>query len=393
MQVLLLGVGMQGKAALYDLAHSDGVTSVTAADLDLASLEAYVKSQKLGAKVNCEFVNANDRGSIDHLMARSPDVVVDLLPIRYIGNVAASALAHDVHYVNTYYVTEELEALAEQALEKNIALLPEFGLDPGIDLILLGEAKRHFDRIESVLSYGAGFPEPKAANNPLRYKVSWTFEGVLNAYMRPARLIQAGKLVAIDATNMFAPENVHHVEIETLGQLEAYPNGDALRYADMLKLDRDQIREMGRYALRWPGHCAFWKALVDLHLLDVEPVMVDGCEIDRRHFLAAVIEPNIQYQPDERDIALVRVEVTGQRNGRIEKAVYQMLDFRDLATGLTAMSRTVGFSASVGAQLIASGQLTKRGLLSPLTDIPYDLFVKELERRGVQISATQVGQF
>lgn len=387
MKVLLLGVGMQGKAALYDLAHSEGVTSVTAADWDKASLETFVASQGLGAKVSCEFVDARDRGSIDQLMAWSPEVVVDLLPIPYIGNVAASALAHSVHYVNTFYVTEELQALAGEARAKNITFLPEFGLDPGIDLVLLGEAQRYFDQIESVLSYGAGFPEPKAANNPLRYKVSWTFEGVLKAYMRSGRLIQDGEIYEIDAIDMFASKNMHEVVIEELGKLEAYPNGDAVRYAHMLGLDRKQVRAMGRYALRWPGHCAFWKALVDLHLLDAEPVIVDGMEVDRKRFMAAAIEPHIQYESNERDIALVRVEVTGQRNKKLERVIYQMIDFRDLKTGLTAMSRTVGFTASIGAQLIASGQLKKRGLLSPLTDIPYEVLVRELEKRDVQISS------
>jgi len=64
----------------------------------------------------------------------------------------------------------------------------------------------------------------------------------------------------------------------------------------------------------------------------------------------------------------------------------QVIDRRDLATGFTAMSRTVGFTASIGAQLIGSGRLQKRGLLSPLRDIPYDLFKQELAKRGIHIN-------
>ncbi len=51
-------------------------------------------------------------------------------------------------------------------------------MDPGIDLVLLGEAVRSLDHVEEIISYGAGFPEPEATDNPLKYKVTWTFEGV-----------------------------------------------------------------------------------------------------------------------------------------------------------------------------------------------------------------------
>ena len=35
-----------------------------------------------------------------------------------------------------------------------------------------------------------------------------------------------------------------------------------------------------------------------------------------------------------------------------------MIDYRDLDTGLTAMSRTVGYTASIGAQMIATRKIT-----------------------------------
>ena len=50
------------------------------------------------------------------------------------------------------------------------------------------------------------------------------------------------------------------------------------------------------------------------------------------------------------------------------------------------MSRTVGYTASIGAQMIGSGVLAKRGLLSPLGDVPYAHLVDELARRGIQVT-------
>jgi len=67
-----------------------------------------------------------------------------------------------------------------------------------------------------------------------------------------------------------------------------------------------------------------------------------------------------------------------------------MLDYGDLDTGLTAMSRTVGFPASIAAQMIVGGAITKRGLLSPACDVPYNEFFTELKRRGIFVRQEQV---
>lgn len=386
MKVLLLGVGMQGKVALYDLAHSDGVQEIVVADLDFAGLVHHVADMGYGAKVRCEPCDARNSADIERLMSLGADVVIDLLPNRFNSVAAEVAVRHGLHYVNASYAAS-IRHLAAEAQAKALTLLPEFGMDPGIDLVLLGEAVRQFDVVEGIVTYGAGFPEPQAANNPIQYKVTWTFEGVLKSYLRAGRIIRNGEIVDIRENEMFCPENLHYVELEGIGRLEAFPNGDALVYADLLGLPRSQLRNVGRFVLRWPGHAEFWKKLVDLHLLDSEPVIVDGIAVDRRRFLAAVMEPHLQYQENERDIAVIRVEVEGRKAGKRKRALYQVVDRRDLTTGFTAMSRTVGFTASIGAQMIGSGELNTRGLLSPVKDVPYGPFVRELRKRGIVVTS------
>lgn len=387
MKILLLGVGMQGKAALHDLVHSEGVDGIVAADGDLEALLSHVEQQRYGERVGCEPVDAADPTSIERLMADKPDVVIDLLPVTCHDAVARIAVEQGRHLVNASYVTPGLPGLADQARTKGITLLPEFGMDPGIDLVLLGEAVRSLDSVEEIITYGAGFPEPAATDNPLKYKVTWTFEGVLKSYLRAGRVIREGQVVEIKATEMFRPEHLHEVELEGLGRLEAFPNGDALKYAELLGLDASGLRNLGRYVLRWPGHCSLWQTLVDLHLLDDEPVMVDGVAVDRKRFLAAVIEPHIRYEADERDVVVVRIDVKGRKDGQRMRIVHQVIDRRDLGTGHTAMSRTVGYTASIGAQMIARGQISKRGLLSPVNDVPYEPLVRELQKRGVQVTS------
>lgn len=384
MKVLLLGVGMQGKAALHDLVATEAVARVIAADRDYQDLLSYVSRQGF-KKVDCRWFDVDSPASLTALLQERPDVVIDLLPVALHLPVTEQAIEHGIHVVNSSYVDTGMRLLHDKAVAQNVTVLPEFGMDPGLDLVLLGHAVRSFDTITAVKTYGAGFPEESAADNPLKYKITWTFEGVLKSYKRGARVIQNGQVKDIKDTEIFHPENTHTITVEGLGMLEAYPNGNALDYVSMLGLDLSLLEDMGRYVLRWPGHCALWKTLVDLHLLDAEPVVVDGCQVDRRRFLAATLAPQLQYQSHERDVVVVRVEVAGLKANLPMKGIWQLIDRRDLHTGLSAMSRTVGFTCSIGAQLLGAKRLTKAGLLSPVTDVPYRLVSEELAKRGIAI--------
>ena len=51
------------------------------------------------------------------------------------------------------------------------------------------------------------------------------------------------------------------------------------------------------------------------------------------------------------------------------------------------MSRTVGFTASIGAQLIGLGKISKKGLLTPVNDIPYEILDSELRKRNIIIKS------
>jgi saccharopine dehydrogenase-like NADP-dependent oxidoreductase len=385
--VLLLGVGAQGQAALYDLAQSANIEKIIAADLRLEPLTAFVEERNFISKVSCVEADVTNPEQLESLFARQPTVVVDLLPVDLHIPVIEAALKYRVHLVNTSYIPKTDFDLDSRATEKGVSLLPEFGMDPGIDLVMMSEAVRPFDSVERLVSYGAGFPEPAAASNPLKYKITWTFEGVLRSYRRPGRMIVDGELIEVDENEMFSPQYYHNLEIENLGVLEAFPNGDATKYAEMLEIDPGRLRNLGRYVLRWPGHCEFWKKMVDLHLLDDTPVEVEGVPVDRIKYLANALGPHLQYDEAERDVVVVRVEVAGRKDGAEARNILQLIDRRDSATGLSAMNRTVGFSASIGAQLLGNGVISRRGLLSPLRDVPFELFRSELQKRGMRITS------
>jgi saccharopine dehydrogenase-like NADP-dependent oxidoreductase len=264
-------------------------------------------------------------------------------------------------------------------------VLTEFGFDPGIDLVLTGQAVRELDEVIELYSYGAGFPEPKAANNPLAYKISWTWAGVLKAYSRPVRMVRDGQVVELPGREIFAPENIHTIELPEWGAHEAYPNGNVVTFLERLGL-LGKVQNACRYSHRWPGHCAFWYKLSQLGFLDTNPIQVGAASVAPRDFLNALLEPQLQYKDDERDVATLRIDVRGVKDGECKRIVYELSDVRDLETGLMAMNRTTGQTAALGAQMILRGDISKRGLATPLADVPFDVFLQEMAARRINIT-------
>ncbi|HSG43232.1 MAG TPA: saccharopine dehydrogenase C-terminal domain-containing protein [Anaerolineales bacterium] len=387
MKILLLGVGLQGKAALHHLVGSSTVTQVVAADVNYNDLIAYVNS------LNTDKVTAIQLDVLDSVQVAKQmqlvQAVIALLPQQFRLEIAKLAIENNVHFIETSYAMPQYADLNQLAKERNVTLLPECGLDPGIDLVLAGRAIREMDEVHELHAYGTGVPESEAASNPLKYKISWTFAGVLNAYDRPARFLKDGQVFDLSPSEMFDPLNIHIKDVEGLGSMEAYYNGDAVKYLDVLQI-KDTVTNTGRYSLRWPGHSAFWKIMVELGFLRTDLIKIGEQEVSPRQFVHDLLLPQLQYKDNERDIAAIRIEVTGLKNGQRKCIIYQMIDHRDLNTGLLAMQRTVGYTTSICAQMILNEQIQKRGLLTPTRDIPSDIFIEELKKVNINIQRQEL---
>ncbi|MGH7689884.1 MAG: saccharopine dehydrogenase family protein, partial [Gemmatimonadaceae bacterium] len=277
--------------------------------------------------------------------------------------------------------------LAAVAEAKGLTLLTEFGLDPGLDLVLGVRAVSELDDIHEFHAYGAGLPAPGARDNALRYKFSWSPVGVMRSYHRPARIIHQGRIEDIASDTLFEPHRFHLLDVPAVGgALECYPNGDAAHYADLFGL-HGRVREMARYTGRWPGHCAFWDVMVKCWFLSEEPVSARGAYASPLEFTAALLaaQSQFQYAADEADLTFVRVDVRGIRGGERRRVVYDLVDRRDFTTGFTSMQRTVGFTLALGARLLLDEALPRRGLLTPL-DVPYALVFPALERHRIRVT-------
>jgi len=397
-KIVILGLGMQGKAALFYLLNNCPGAQIVVVDNGPEfdrDVDRYLSDTVSGCRID-----ASDEMELAPII-EDADVVMDALPGSFALYIAKLAARMGVNLVSAMYylnpaerdpikikkIREELYNINIDARETGAIVLSEFGFDPGIDLVMGKKALSEVDVVEEFYSYGAGLPAPEAANNPLKYKFSWSVIGVMRAYLRPAWIISKGQVVNIESKNIFAGENVHLLQLDELPTaLECYPNGNSVYYAELFGI-KNTVRETARFACRWPGHCAFWEVMSKSGFLDDRPIDVEDTLIPPIDFTATLLgsQKQFRYNEDEKDMTLIRIDVRGSLLGKKKRVVYQLIDWRDLNTGFTSMQRTAGFTMGLGARLIMGGRLNKAGLLTPL-DVPYDLVVKGLEKHGIHIT-------
>ncbi|MBX3165711.1 MAG: saccharopine dehydrogenase, partial [Bacteroidetes bacterium] len=162
----------------------------------------------------------------------------------------------------------DMKALDNEAKKKNILLLNECGLDPGIDhasaMKIIDEIKQKGGEILSFKSYCGGLVAPESNDNPWGYKFSWNPRNVVVAGQGTTQYLQDGELKFIPYNRLF--KHIDVIEIEGFGKFDAYANRDSVSYIDIYGLQ--SVKTMLRGTLRQSGYCNGWQVFVKLGLTD-----------------------------------------------------------------------------------------------------------------------------
>ena len=383
MKILVLGgCGVQGRTALYDLASDADVSEIICADICFDELSK-IKNFTDMKKITTAKIDAQNKSEL-LMLYKKVDVVIDLLPKEFKTHVNEAALEAKIHVVNTNYMYDTQD-LDKKAKEAGITIMPECGLDPGIDLVIYADARSRFDSLSLINSYCGGFPEKKACTNPLNYKLSWIWRGVLSSTIRDGRIIKDRQIIEIPGARQHDESFVHAINFPDLGTLEAIPNGDAVFFTDRMGLTRT-IVNTGRYSLRWPGWSAFWRPLKELGFLSEDPVQgLDG-KVSPMDFMEKHLGPKLAYQDDEKDLVAMINIFEGKKDNKKMRFTASLLIERDLETGIMAMSKGVAYTACIVAKMIVNGEIKGKGVLSPITHIPVAPFMERLKKRGIIIT-------
>ena len=297
--------------------------------------------------------------------------------------VAVDLKMHMVDLGGHTGVVRQQHAYDSAAKAAGVTVVPDCGMGPGLNVSLGEYAMSRFEHPRDVRIWDGGLPQVPRA--PWNYASTFAMSGLTNEYDGSAFFLRDGKVAEVPCfdgleTLEFAPP---------LGRLEAFVTSGGLSTAPWTWEGTLQVLE--NKTLRYPGHCAMFKAYEHLGMLGLEPIDVAGAQMVPRDVLHALLEPRIGVTAGVvPDVCVMRVTGTGENNGRPEWFTVELVDRFDETTGFTAMQRLTGWHAAIVAGLAVRG-LLPAGVRS-VESVSGALIVAEGRRRGwtfVETSGTR----
>jgi lysine 6-dehydrogenase len=379
MRVIVLGTGMIGNVAVSELAKSTSIDEVMAVDAVPANVDRCVVNAN-NAKVAGKVADLSNLEAMTELL-RGADIAVACLPhsLSLLAIKAAiSAGCHLIDMVGSNY--EEKAALNDQALEAGILVIPGAGVAPGIANFLAARGIELLDEAEEAVMVCGGIPRHPLP--PLWYQVVFRLESLLGLCTKPALAVENGELVKLPPLSRLEALSFP----EPVGECEAVVT-DAHSAAFTLK---NKVKRLYEKTVRYKGHWEKMNVLAELGFLDEAPVEIDGVEgfVSPQKLTIKLLERVMKGGTNE-DITVLRVTVTGTKNGKQTKLEWEMVDLYDNTHNITSMAKTTSFPAVILAEWMAEGKLAARGVAAieeVIIGDRFDPFMLALRGRGIHIS-------
>ena len=391
MKLLVIGAGMMGTAAAYDMARNPNVTVVTVADTDKKrAKQSAERVNKLAKRkiANAVELDASEPKKAARLMGNH-QAALSAVPYFFNVGLAKAAIDARCHFAdlggNNTAVREEL-AMSKQAEKRGVAIAPDCGLSPGMASILAGELMRRIGgEAEALKIYVGGLPlEPQP---PFQYQLVFSIEGLINEYSEPAKILRSGK-----TTNIEPLTEVETFRIADFPPLEAFHTSGGT--STLPETFAGKVGECFEKTLRYRGTLPYIKALYDFGFFSSEKIKVGKAEISPREVASRLMTEKLA--GNQADVTVMRVEAHEKRPRGLRALVgskrdprmlsFSMVDRFDHKTGMTSMMRTTAWPASVVVQMLASGEIPKRGGIRQELDVPAEAFLKAMHARGIEIS-------
>lgn len=381
MKIVVFGAGRMGFGAAFDLLQSDGVRHVTLADINLEQAQHVVGKLRfpgIKPQIDAVKVDVHDQNDVVKVM-REHDAAISCVVYRYNLGLARAAIEAGIHFCdlggNDHIVAQEL-ALDEEAKAAGITIIPDCGLAPGMVSILAAHGVRRFERLNSLKIRVGGLPQKP--RSPMNYQIVFSVEGLINEYIEPVHILENARKTTVEP--MTGLESLEFPP--PFGRMEAfYTSGGASTLPETFA---GKINTLDYKTIRFPGHCEQFRLLMDLGFTDNNVLSIEGKQIAPRKVLEALMVQSLS--STEPDVVLVRLIFSGIMQGQNQTLHYDIIDYHDEGTGLSAMMRTTSFPASIIAQMMVRGDISRTGAIPQERCVPPDIFVQELSQRNIHIS-------
>ena len=321
LRIAVLGCGRIGSAIARDLSADFDVTA-----LDINSEVLDEISRKFGIRTSR--LDLTDKDELKKYLDQT-DAVVSAVPGFMGYKVLKTIIELGKDVVDISFFNEDPFSLEELAREREVRVVIDCGVAPGLSNIVLG----HHAAREKVLEYTClvgGLPVKREA--PFEYKAPFSPIDVIAEYTRPSRLVREGKIMILPALS-----ECEDVEIEGVGLLEAF-NTDGLRSI----ISTMKVPNMVEKTLRYPGHAHLMKAFREGGFFSESERLIGHVKVRPLDLTSQLLFEHWKPAADEEEFTVMRIDLGGE-NGQWK---YQILDRGDPENGMTSMARLTGFTCT-----------------------------------------------
>lgn len=431
--ILVIGAGRSSSALIsYLLRHAES----NSWNVRVGDMNGQFAADRIGghASGSAFVLDINNQLQREQEISRA-DLVVSMLPAFMHGQVAQDCVRFGKHLVTASYVSDAMRALHDEASAKNVILLNEIGLDPGIDhmsaMQIIDDIRAKGGELQAFYSYCGGLVAPESNDNPWGYKFSWNPRNVILAGHGTAQYIEKGKYKYLPYQRLFADAKT--ISVKGHGSFDAYANRDSLSYRSVYGLEN--IPTMLRGTLRAQGFCKAWDIFVKLGITDDTWKVKNDGGMTYAQFIESFLPEdsgNLKQRIarlcdlSESDPALQMVEWTGilssapvpMEEGSPAQILQQLLEkkwllkagdkdmvvmqhifdyFQDgalkrITSSLvvkgddevhTAMAKTVGLPAAIAVKMILTGKFKSGGVVVPVMKELYEPILNELKEHAI----------
>ena len=379
MKIVVIGAGLMGRAALYDIAMAEGVEVNGIYDID-PNLAKDIASQYGNEKTVFGAVDASSEEAVYNIL-KDFDSCISCVTYKYNPIITKAAIRAKCHMVdlggNNDVVNSQLEmdALAKEA---GVIIIPDCGLAPGMVAVLSADGISKLDTVDSVKIRVGGLPQ--SPRPPLNYQMVFSSEGLINEYWEPCVILEDGQKKTVNPMSA-----IEELSFDGIGDLEAfYTSGGTSTLPDTYQ---GKVNFLDYKTIRYPGHCELFKPMLEIGLASRQPIQVGNQQVEPRLLFKSVLEKNLSY--NDLDLVLVRVSIVGKKDKADKTITYEIIDRQASKQSLTAMMRTTSFPAAINAWMAAAGHISERGCKPQELCINPSIFIPQLKKRGINLVITE----
>ena len=248
------------------------------------------------------------------------------------------------------------------------------GSTPGINNVMLNYAAKLFESIDTI---EAGFAWD---SNIKKFVVPFSIESILEEFTDPAPVIE--KEVWMEKVPL---DNIEEREFREIGKQKCFPVRHPETYTFYRDYKKSGLKNMRFYA-GFPEHSMETiLKIIELDLGSKEPILIENIQIRPVDALSRVLR-KMEKPKGYTEKENLWVNVFGKgKEGQNKKVSMECLvptfpDWEDAGCNIDT-----GMPASIIAQMIKDGRISRKGSFAPGEIVPAEEFFRELKQRGMSV--------